>query len=97
MKGFSGQNLWRMKQLYETYKGNKKLSPLVRELSWSQGFLKVILTGTFKRPVRDKDMFLFFNLMPAYRRQASLVQSLLINKHREKHRFRVLGNPIMDA
>lgn len=29
--GFSSQNLWRMRQFYETYKTNKKLSPLVRE------------------------------------------------------------------
>jgi len=33
--GFSAQNIWRMKQFYETYKGNEKLSPLVREISWS--------------------------------------------------------------
>ena len=33
--GFSPQNVWRMKQLYETYRGNEKLSPLVSELPWS--------------------------------------------------------------
>lgn len=33
--GFSAQNIWRMKQFYETYKDNEKLSPLVREISWS--------------------------------------------------------------
>ena len=32
IKGFSAQNIWRMKQFYETYAGNEKLSPLVREL-----------------------------------------------------------------
>jgi len=32
----SDQNLWRMKQLYETYQADEKLSPLVRELPWSQ-------------------------------------------------------------
>ena len=30
--GFSPQNLWRMKQLFETYHENEKLSPLVREI-----------------------------------------------------------------
>ena len=35
LKGFSDKNLWRMKQFYETYKNEPKLSPLVRELSWS--------------------------------------------------------------
>ncbi len=31
-RGFSAQNLWRMKQFYETYKDDEKLSPLVREM-----------------------------------------------------------------
>jgi predicted nuclease of restriction endonuclease-like (RecB) superfamily len=35
IKGFSSQNLWRMKQFYETYSENEKLSTLSRELSWS--------------------------------------------------------------
>ncbi len=35
IKGFSDKNLWRMKQFYETYRDDKKLSPLVRELSWT--------------------------------------------------------------
>lgn len=35
IKGFSDKNLWRMKQLYETYKDHPKLSALLREISWS--------------------------------------------------------------
>jgi len=35
LKGFSDKNIWRMKQFYETYKDFPKLSPLVREISWS--------------------------------------------------------------
>ena len=35
VKGFSAQNLWRMKQFYETYKDEPKLAPLGRELSWT--------------------------------------------------------------
>lgn len=38
-KGFSPQNIWRMKQFYETYSGNEKLSPLVREISWTNNLL----------------------------------------------------------
>lgn len=37
--GFSAQNIWRMKQFYETYKDNEKLSPLVREITWSNNLL----------------------------------------------------------
>ena len=35
MQGFSERNLWRIKQFYETYKDDTKLSTLWRELSWS--------------------------------------------------------------
>ncbi|MCE3269528.1 MAG: hypothetical protein K0R49_1782 [Burkholderiales bacterium] len=35
VKGYSDKNLWRMKQFYETYRDNEKLSPLVRELPWT--------------------------------------------------------------
>ena len=34
-KGFSDKNLWRMKQFYEMYSSDEKLSPAVRELSWT--------------------------------------------------------------
>ena len=36
IKGFSDKNLWHMKQFYEAYLGEAKLSPLVRELPWTQ-------------------------------------------------------------
>jgi predicted nuclease of restriction endonuclease-like (RecB) superfamily len=35
IKGFSARNIWRMKQFYETYKDDEKLSTLWAELSWS--------------------------------------------------------------
>ena len=35
IKGFSDKNLWRMKQFYETYQDDEKLSTLARELPWS--------------------------------------------------------------
>jgi predicted nuclease of restriction endonuclease-like (RecB) superfamily len=35
IKGFSDKNLWRMKQFYETYQEDDKLSALVRELPWT--------------------------------------------------------------
>src|SRR3989338_4469321 len=30
IQGYSAQNLWRMKQFYQTYASNEKLSPMVR-------------------------------------------------------------------
>lgn len=35
LRGFSPQNLWRMRQFFETYQGDPKLSALLRELPWS--------------------------------------------------------------
>lgn len=35
LKGFSAQNLWRMKQFYEIYHNDEKLSALLRVLSWT--------------------------------------------------------------
>ena len=37
--GFSERNIWRMKQFYETYKDNEKLSPLVAEIPWTNNLL----------------------------------------------------------
>lgn len=54
MKGFSRENLWRMKKLYETYKNYKKLSPLVTELSWSHNL--VILHQT--ESIEEKEFYL---------------------------------------
>lgn len=44
LKGFSDKNLWRMKQFYETYRNLPKLSPFVRELSWTNNL--VIISRT---------------------------------------------------
>ena len=46
IKGFSPQNIWRMKQFYETYAGNEKLSPLVREISWTNNILIMMAAKT---------------------------------------------------
>jgi len=39
VKGFSARNLWRMRSLYEHYKANEKLPPLVAEIAWSHNIL----------------------------------------------------------
>lgn len=35
IKGFSARNIWRMKQFYETYQQDAKLSALLAEVSWT--------------------------------------------------------------
>ncbi len=51
VKGFSDKNLWRMKQFYETYTGNEKLSPLVRQISWTNNL--IILSRTKSEKERE--------------------------------------------
>ena len=46
IKGFSPQNIWRMKQFYETYAGNEKLSPVVREINWTNNVLIMMAAKT---------------------------------------------------
>lgn len=53
MKGFSSRNLWEMKKIYETYKDNQKLQPLVAELSWSHNL--IILHQTESIEVLDAE------------------------------------------
>ena len=51
IRGFSPQNIWRMKQFYEIYDGNEKLSTLSREISWSNNVL--IMMGAKSDEARE--------------------------------------------
>ncbi len=57
IKGFSDKNIWRMKQFYETYKDFPKLSPLVREISWTNNLL------IFSRCKTIEEMEFYLNLV----------------------------------
>jgi predicted nuclease of restriction endonuclease-like (RecB) superfamily len=46
IRGFSRANLFRMKQFYDTYRGESIVSPLVRQLHWSH---HLIILGQSKR------------------------------------------------
>jgi predicted nuclease of restriction endonuclease-like (RecB) superfamily len=46
LTGFSPQNLWRMRQFFDTYRGQPQLSSLVRELPWTHNLL---ILGRSKR------------------------------------------------
>ena len=43
IKGFNRRGLYQMKQFYELYAGNEKVSPLVTQLSWTNHLL--IMSG----------------------------------------------------
>jgi predicted nuclease of restriction endonuclease-like (RecB) superfamily len=54
VRGFSAQNLWRMRQFFEAYRVEPKLSPLVRELPLTHNF--IIMTQS-KRP-EEREFYL---------------------------------------
>src|SRR5690606_29968972 len=62
IKGFSPQNLWRMKQFYETYFQDEILAPLVREISWSNNLL--ILSRTKDR--NEKEFYIRLTIKESY-------------------------------
>ena len=39
IKGFTSRNIWRMKQFFETYIKNEKLTRLVTQISWTNNLL----------------------------------------------------------
>lgn len=54
LRGFTRRNLFRMRQFYEAYTGNKKVSPLVTQLPWTHNL--IILTQS-KRP-EEREFYL---------------------------------------
>ena len=46
LRGFTRRNLFRMRQFYDAYQGDEKVSPLVRQLSWTHN---LIILGQSKR------------------------------------------------
>jgi predicted nuclease of restriction endonuclease-like (RecB) superfamily len=54
VRGYSAQNLWRMRQFYETYRNDEKLSTLVRELPWTHN---TVIISKCKRH-EDREFYL---------------------------------------
>ena len=52
LRGFTRANLFRMRQFYDSYRGDEKVAPLVRQLSWSHN---LIILGQCKQ--RDECEF----------------------------------------
>ncbi len=48
IKGFSSRNIWRMKQFYETYNKDEKLSALLTEISWTNHLHILSKTKSYK-------------------------------------------------
>jgi len=62
LRGFSDKNLWRMKQLFETYEGSEKLSALLRALSWTNNM--IILSRC--RSIEEKEFYIRLSIEESY-------------------------------
>jgi len=87
MKGFSSRNLWEMKKLYETYKDNQKLQPLVAELSWSHNLVISHQTSS----IEEKEFYLKTCLNEKWSRRelerqidSSLYERFMLSKNTDK-------------
>lgn len=98
LKGFSDKNLWRMKQFYEAYKNEPKLSPLLRELSWSHNL------AIFSRcdSVEEKEFYLKISKEENYSKReldrqisASLFERTMIGNAKLSTALRELNNGVM--
>jgi len=54
LKGFNRPNLFRMRQLYEVYRNDEKVSPLVRQLPWTHNMM---ILSRSKRP-EEREFYL---------------------------------------
>jgi len=54
LRGFTRRNLFRMRQFYEAYQDDEKLSPLVRQLSWTHN---LIILSQSKHP-EEREFYL---------------------------------------
>ncbi|MDZ4203085.1 MAG: PDDEXK nuclease domain-containing protein [Gallionella sp.] len=54
LRGFTSRNLFRMRQFYEAYQGDEKVSPLVRQLPWTHN---LIILNQSKRP-EEREFYL---------------------------------------
>lgn len=62
LKGYSDKNLWRMKQFYEAYSHEQKLSPLVRQLGWTNN---LIILARAKSP-EEREFYLRLCILESY-------------------------------
>lgn len=61
-RGFSSENLWRMRKFYDTYSPFPKLSTLLRELTWTNNI--IILSKT--KSVEEKEFYINLSIKEKY-------------------------------
>ena len=98
IKGFSPQNIWRMKQFYETYKDNEKLSPLVREISWTHNV--IIMVSAKSDEAREFYLSLTSKNNYSKRELERQIDSMLFERtmiSNEKNKFLIAKNNVLSV
>jgi predicted nuclease of restriction endonuclease-like (RecB) superfamily len=100
IKGFSDKNLWRMKQFFESYKDFPKLSPLVREISWTNN----LLVFSRCKSIEEKELYLKLIKQESYSKReldrqisASLFERTMIGNYKLSLVVRENKNDLTDA
>lgn len=62
IKGYSVQNIWRMKQFYQTYKDLEKLSVLVKKISWTNNLMIISKSNT----IQENEFYIKLSLQEKY-------------------------------
>ena len=91
IKGFSAQNMWRMKQFYETYANNEKLSPLVREIGWTNNL--IIMTAA--KTDEEREFYLLLSAKSNYSKrelkrqiESALFERTMISNEKNQLNFK---------
>lgn len=62
VKGFNRRGLYRMKQFYETYCGNEKVSSMLTQISWTNHLLILSKTNSME----EKEFYLVLSIKEKY-------------------------------
>ncbi len=54
IRGFSADNLWRMRKFYVQFEGNTKLAPMVQEISWA----KIVVIMESCKDVHEREFYI---------------------------------------
>ena len=79
VKGFSARNLWNMRNLYLAYSQNKKLQPLVAEISWTKNVI------IMERCKDDLEREFYVKIVRKYGWTKNVLLNNLENKAYEKY------------
>ncbi len=99
-KGFSDKNLWRMKQFYECYKDQPKLSPLVRVLSWTNN----LIIFSRCRTIEEREFYIKLSVQENYSKRdlerqisASLFERTMIGNSKLSPLVREFKNDVTNT